>query len=363
MADKVSGKKRCRSEDDSAAEPSSKASGSSSAAFTVYMEGLPYTATEQDIAKFLQGAVSAGDVKEVRAPTFHDSGRLRGYAHVDLVSKKAVDAALTLDGKYLGGRFINVSHAKPVGAGAASLAFSSKPRPAGCTTLFVKGLPYETTEEAVAADFSKFGAVASVRLARWNHTERFKGFGYVQFEHGFSAEAAMKAFRSAAEGTPGAAPVQVGGRTVSLDYETGIPRQSFKASSGQKFYKTEEAEKVKKTAAKLKKTAEKEKEGEEGKQKEKKEKKRGASTEEDSEDDARKDRKRSSSSKGKEERKRSSSKGRKAAAGGAGAESGSDAEEDVPAPRASKGKGKAAKPLKKQRRERPADSDAEEDSD
>ncbi len=40
---------------------------------------------------------------------------------------------------------------------------------------------------------SKFGEVVNVRLARWNHTQALKGFGYVQFVRGAEAEAAVKA--------------------------------------------------------------------------------------------------------------------------------------------------------------------------
>ncbi len=40
---------------------------------------------------------------------------------------------------------------------------------------------------------SAFGEVVNVRLARWNHTQALKGFGYVQFRRGAEAEAAVKA--------------------------------------------------------------------------------------------------------------------------------------------------------------------------
>jgi hypothetical protein len=77
-----------------------------------------------------------------------------------------------------------------------------------------------------------------------------KGNGYVQFAHGFSAEAAMKA--SLEEG------LSVEGRRVQLDWETGAPRQSFKDGSGQAFYKTKEAGSVKGAIAKEAKAREKE---------------------------------------------------------------------------------------------------------
>ena len=242
----TSGKKRPRSEDTSAADEA-KSAGK----HTVYLEGLPYTASEDDIKGFFDGC---GEIVDVRAPRFHDSGRLRGYAHVDFATKACLSKALSKDGSYLGGRFINVAEANAEGSGKhAALAMSSRPRPAGCTTLFIKNLPYETDEEIVKAAFARFGNVTSVRLARWNHTNRLKGFGYVQYEHGYSAEAAMKAYRaSAGVGEKGAdEPIQVGGRTVHLDYETSVPKQSFKTSSGVNFYKTEEAAAVKQQLKKM----------------------------------------------------------------------------------------------------------------
>ena len=217
-------------------------------AHTVYVEGLPYSADEASIRAFF---ASAGAIVAVRAPRWQDSGRLRGYAHVDFGSASGAAAALALDGKELGGRWLRVAAARPPGAGAdALLAYSTEARPAGCASLFVKGLPYDCDEAAVRAAFARFGAVASVRLARWGHTANAKGFGYVTFARPDGADAAMAAYRAgmraaAAAGgarAAAAAPVlAVGGRPVHLDWETGAPRASFKTGDGRAFAKTEEA--------------------------------------------------------------------------------------------------------------------------
>jgi nucleolin len=240
----MDGKKRKR---DSSSEPGS-ASGSSSSApgagasaagpatLGVFCSGLPYDGTEADIRKFFQGC---GEIVDVRAPTYHDTGRLRGYAHVDFATLAAAAAALKLDGKYLRDRFVNVEPAKPPGGGAAERAGSRAvtTRPKGCTTLFVKGLPYDMDENGVKEEMGKFGAILSVRIARWNNTTNSKGFGYVQYEHGFAAEAAMKAFRSGGG-------VSVGGRSVSLDWDAGAPKASFRLADKQFFAKTDEGHRV-----------------------------------------------------------------------------------------------------------------------
>lgn len=109
--------------------------------------------------------------------------------------------------------------------------------------MFVKGLPYDADEAAVKRDMAVYGHIVSVRIARHSATKASKGFGYVQFDNGFSADAAMKAFR---EGS-----LSVGGRKVStLDWDTGAPKGSFKGADGRNFLaKNEEAKFVKPAAS------------------------------------------------------------------------------------------------------------------
>lgn len=65
---------------------------------TVYIEGLPYAATEADVTAFFE---SCGHVESVRLPRWQDSGRLRGYGHVQFSTAAAAKRAITeLDGGY-----------------------------------------------------------------------------------------------------------------------------------------------------------------------------------------------------------------------------------------------------------------------
>jgi nucleolin len=242
------------------------------------MEGIPWSATEDDIYGFFDQVSEcpfSTQIEELRAPKFQDSGRLKGYAHIQFLDAKTAKKALQLlDGQYLGERFITLSAAKPAGfsggLSAKGAPGAAPKRPAGCSTLFVKNLPYEMTEDQLKAGFSRFGTVASARLARWNHTQRLKGFGYVQFEHGFSAEAAMKAF---AEGLRDKRPLRVMERVVDLDYDTGAPKSSFRAEDGRYFGHTEEAKVgvVKRSINKVRHSGDKE--AKDGEKKDKKDKK------------------------------------------------------------------------------------------
>ncbi len=128
--------------------------------------------------------------------------------------------------------FVTVEPAKPApGGGAKSAAPGHAPK--GTSTLFCRNLPYDADEDAVRGAFCKFGAVTSVRLPRRSDTGATKGFGYVQYEHAFAAEAAVAA--------AAAGKLLVGARAASVDWDTGAPKASFKAADGRAFVKTEEA--------------------------------------------------------------------------------------------------------------------------
>lgn len=62
---------------------------------TIYIEGLPYTGTEDDVRNFFS---SIGHIASIRLPIWHDSARLRGYGHVEFTDSKYADKALGLDG-------------------------------------------------------------------------------------------------------------------------------------------------------------------------------------------------------------------------------------------------------------------------
>ena len=189
---------------------------------TVYIEGLPFEASESDVRQFFSKA--GGKIKDVRLPTWHDSGRLRGYGHVEFESGETAEKALDMDGSYMMKRYIKV--AKPmvprILQSAAAAAASGGPKPTGCKSVFVKNIPYDSTEDDIKEAFKVFGPIVNVRLAVWGHTNQLKGFGYVDFKREDSAGIAIKK-----TGT-----VTVKGRPVLIDYETGAPKMSFKGGGG-----------------------------------------------------------------------------------------------------------------------------------
>ena len=58
--------------------------------------------------------------------------------------------------------------------------------------LYVGGLPYSTTQEALKEEFSKAGAVSTAIIIMDKMTGRSKGFGFVEFESDADADKAIE---------------------------------------------------------------------------------------------------------------------------------------------------------------------------
>jgi RNA recognition motif-containing protein len=78
---------------------------------TIYVGNLSYRATEADLKQVF---AEYGDVKRVVLPTDRETGRMRGFAFVDMNEDAQEDAAITeLDGAEWMGRQLRVNKAKP----------------------------------------------------------------------------------------------------------------------------------------------------------------------------------------------------------------------------------------------------------
>ncbi len=78
---------------------------------TIYVGNLSYRATEADLRTVF---ADYGEVKRVVLPTDRETGRLRGFAFVDMNEDAQEDAAIAeLDGAEWMGRQLRVNKAKP----------------------------------------------------------------------------------------------------------------------------------------------------------------------------------------------------------------------------------------------------------
>jgi RNA recognition motif-containing protein len=83
---------------------------------TIYVGNLPYKATEEDLREVF---AEYGSIKRVSVPSDRETGRVRGFAFVEMAEDTQEDAAIEeLNGAEWMGRQLRLNKAKPKGADA-----------------------------------------------------------------------------------------------------------------------------------------------------------------------------------------------------------------------------------------------------
>ncbi len=81
---------------------------------TIYVGNLPYKATEEDLREVF---AEYGSIKRVSVPSDRETGRVRGFAFVEMAEDTQEDAAIDeLNGAEWMGRQLRLNKAKPKGS-------------------------------------------------------------------------------------------------------------------------------------------------------------------------------------------------------------------------------------------------------
>ena len=181
---------------------------------TIYIQGLPFSCTENDIKHFFKEITD--DIQSIRLPKWHDSGKSKGYGHVEFKNAEIATKALDFNGQYIQDRYVSIDRPQVPRVFAEPHIPSKKP--AGCRTIYIKNLPYEITESEISEQFKVYGPIQNIRLSSWNHTGKMKGFGYIDYKREDSAEIAVKKSGS----------IILQDRNILVDFESNKPKLSFK---------------------------------------------------------------------------------------------------------------------------------------
>ncbi|KAM5188878.1 putative RNA-binding protein 19 isoform 3-T6 [Callospermophilus lateralis] len=171
-------------------------------AHTVKLRGAPFSVTEKNVLEFL-APLKPVAIRIVR----NAHGNKTGYVFVDFSSEEEVKRALKCNREYMGGRYIEVFREKQVPTAKGPLQKSTQPWQgrtlgeneeeedlADSGRLFVRNLPYTSTEEDLEKLFSTYGPLTELHYPIDSLTKKPKGFAFVTFmfpEHAVKAYAAV----------------------------------------------------------------------------------------------------------------------------------------------------------------------------
>ncbi|XP_061458863.1 probable RNA-binding protein 19 isoform X2 [Rhineura floridana] len=165
---------------------------------TVKLRGAPFNVTEQNVKEFLVPLRPAA-IRIAR----NAHGNKTGYVFVDFNSEEEVQKALKRNHEYMGGRYIEVfpeessAKAKFPSKGPAQTWQRTKKDDeeeedlSESGRLFVRNLPYTSTEEDLEAIFSKYGPLSEIHFPIDGLTKKPKGFAFITY---MFSEHAVKAF-------------------------------------------------------------------------------------------------------------------------------------------------------------------------
>jgi nucleolin len=198
---------------------------------TVYVEGMPFDATPDQVKEFFSSKGGIDDIVELRLPTWQDSGRLRGYGHILFESASSYEKALKLSGEHLGKRYLTIQAANsPKNNMEPESTQNNDPPPTDCRTLFVNNLPYQAEEVEISKIFEALGVTIpedGVRIARNSVTRQSKGFCYIDLESPKDAQKIMASTKR----------LTIKGRLLRLDWDTGRMKGSYRHESGRLWTK------------------------------------------------------------------------------------------------------------------------------
>ncbi|XP_030893656.1 probable RNA-binding protein 19 isoform X3 [Leptonychotes weddellii] len=186
------------SEDEAADKPANQKEPTTP--YTVKLRGAPFSVTEKNVMEFL-APLRPVAIRIVR----NAHGNKTGYIFVDFSSEEEVKQALKCNREYMGGRYIEVFREKNVPTAKGPLRSSAKSWQgrtlgeneeeedvADSGRLFIRNLPYTSTEEDLEQLFSKFGPLSELHYPIDGLTKKPKGFAFVTFmfpEHAVRAYA------------------------------------------------------------------------------------------------------------------------------------------------------------------------------
>uniref|UniRef100_M8BT98 RNA-binding protein 34 n=1 Tax=Aegilops tauschii TaxID=37682 RepID=M8BT98_AEGTA len=167
----------------------------------VYVGGIPYYSSEDDIRSFFEGC---GSITALDCMTFPDTGKFRGIAILTFKTDAAAKRALALDGADMGGFLLKVqpykANREKVKSNHEKEDFAPK-MIEGYNRTYVGNLAWDVTEDDLRKFFSDC-KISSVRFGTDKETGEFKGFAHVDFSDSTSLAIALKLDQNVIKGRP-----------------------------------------------------------------------------------------------------------------------------------------------------------------
>lgn len=167
-----------------------------SSQYKLFLGGLPWSCDESILRRDFS---ECGKIDSLRLLTDRETGQSRGMAFITFTDVAGFEAALKYNGDDYGGRTLTVAKAEGKGGrgwgkGKGTSGGSGRSlKPMGCTSVIVKGLAYEATEEELRRIFCKCGrGPKNIKILIDRETGESRGTAFIDFDDDGAVDEAMK---------------------------------------------------------------------------------------------------------------------------------------------------------------------------
>ncbi|KAL6131402.1 hypothetical protein ACLB2K_069778 [Fragaria x ananassa] len=193
-------------EEQSVDETSKEAERQENAEFAtkVYVGGIPYYSTEDDIRSYFE---SCGSITDIDCKRFPDTGKFNGIAIITFRTEAAAKRALALDGDDMGGLFLKILPYKTTRVDKVANKVVNKvsdfaPKLVeGYNRIYVGNLSWDITEGELRKLFSDC-KISSINFGMDKETGEFRGYAHVEFLDSLSLTMALKLDQKVVLGRP-----------------------------------------------------------------------------------------------------------------------------------------------------------------
>jgi len=201
---------------------------------SVFIGNLSYETNESEVQELLDQIFGAGFAKNIRLSIDRNTGRTKGFCHVELGTTEDVSKAIEgLTGKELKGRLLKVDVATERDRNTPNQSFSAAPAASGAPrtgftntrqhSVFIGNLAWSVDENMIKDMVNEMvgpDLFLNVRLATDRETGRSRGFGHIDFKSQQDAERAVQILND----------LEVEGRNIRADYAQPKSADRFNGS-------------------------------------------------------------------------------------------------------------------------------------
>jgi len=164
-----------------------KGKGKGNKELEVFIGGLPFSTTEDVLRKDFE---ECGTIVNFRMP-YNDEGNSRGIAFCEYADKESCEKALKFHETEYGGRYLSVRMSGDDKGKGKGKDGKGKGKGNKEFEVFIGGLPFATTEEALKKDFAECGEIVNFRMPL-NDEGNARGIAFVEFKDKEACEKALK---------------------------------------------------------------------------------------------------------------------------------------------------------------------------